>query len=395
MPRFLLAWELGQGLGHLLPMRVIAEQLVRRNHEVTVVVRDVVQAGEVFGELPVRLLPAPQRVARDINRFDPLLGYAHILHNVGFGNRNMLRSLAGSWRALLELARPEVVLFDHSPTALLASQGLPLRRAILDPGFHRPPAEFPLRPLRPDANPEQLAREEERIRAHANHVLGEWGQARLDRMADLYYRQVHEHLLTTYPPLDHFGPRVGAEYLGPIPTDERAEPVWPEGEGPRVFAYLKPFASLEALLRRLRETGVPTLVAGDGIEREVRDRWSCSTLRFSEGPVGIRAAAERCHLAITNGGASTSARLLAVGRPLLVIPLNLEQSMIGRKVQDLGAGVLALPRHEQRIVEAVDSLLHGSSRYRDGAARFAQQHGFIDPQWSLGRIVERLEALVQ
>src|SRR4051794_14012883 len=118
MATVLMAWELGAGLGHLQRLRPGAEQLLRRGHRGYAAVRDLSRAGTVFRELDVKLLQAPQKLRPPPSEFKPPLTFPHILHNTGFADLIELAAMAGAWRNLLELVRPNVVLFDHSPTAL-------------------------------------------------------------------------------------------------------------------------------------------------------------------------------------------------------------------------------------------------------------------------------------
>ena len=63
MARFLLAWELGGGMGHVVPLAQVAEPLVQRGHEVHFVLRDLSAARAGLGALAsaprVRLWQAP------------------------------------------------------------------------------------------------------------------------------------------------------------------------------------------------------------------------------------------------------------------------------------------------------------------------------------------------
>src|SRR4051812_21416649 len=125
MATILFAWELGGGLGHLMQMRPLAEALAGRGHRVHVALRHLCRsAGQVFGRAGVRFHQAPFR-SRGQLRFRRTPSFAHLLANVGFGDKYELFPVASAWRHLLESVAPDVVLFDHSPTALLASRCLP------------------------------------------------------------------------------------------------------------------------------------------------------------------------------------------------------------------------------------------------------------------------------
>ena len=128
MPNILFAWELGAGLGHIAPCRALFEILCARGHSVTLVLRDLSRAKSVFGELKIAMLQAPVKINLPAIPASFAASYAHILHNVGYEEVAELEGLVDAWRTIYELERPDLVIADHSPTALLALRGFPARR---------------------------------------------------------------------------------------------------------------------------------------------------------------------------------------------------------------------------------------------------------------------------
>jgi hypothetical protein len=144
----------------------------------------------------IKLLPAPWKTRRN-KTTEAIYTFADLLLNIGFGDGNALLAHLAAWRSLFELVRPDVLVCDHSPTALLAAKTCPLtptlspeereqvgeslrdslagfgetglrgrRRpfaiATVGTGFFTPPDEAPLRLLRPvpeDQLPAVRARE--------------------------------------------------------------------------------------------------------------------------------------------------------------------------------------------------------------------------------------------
>ncbi len=129
MATFLFTWELGGGLGHVMPFRPVAERLIAKGHRVVAALRELTHAERAFGDLSMEYLPAPFKSWRTADRMDPLLTFAHILHNTGWSSVNDLRTLTNAWRTIFRSIKPDVVICDHSPTALLALRGVP--RAIV------------------------------------------------------------------------------------------------------------------------------------------------------------------------------------------------------------------------------------------------------------------------
>ena len=72
--------------------------------------------------------------------------FAHILHNVGFGSLSELNSMVTAWGNLYRHLDPDIIIFDHSPTAGLLAAGAILARQAnpLGPGFFVPPSGYPM-----------------------------------------------------------------------------------------------------------------------------------------------------------------------------------------------------------------------------------------------------------
>ena len=84
------------------------------------------------------------------------------------------------------------------------------------------------------------------------------------------------------------------------------------------------------------------------------------------------AVLRRARLFITHGGMNSTSEGLALGVPLLVYPQSVEQAIIARRVQELGAG-RAIGRHDataERIHAAVSAVLAGP--YREAARSIAR-----------------------
>lgn len=171
-------------------------------------------------------------------------------------------------------------------------------------------------------------------------------------------------------------------------------PQWPDGPGPRVFGYLKPFPALVDLLNSLRARGVPTLVYSDGIKDDVRKRFDSDRLRFVTKRMDPALIARQCDLAILNGTHGTTCDMLLAGKPMLQIPLYGEQEMTADAVCRIGAGEYLRPRSGREEIDlALDKLLANDS-YRRAATAFAARHQDFDPIQQREDMVNRALALL-
>jgi len=378
----------------LVPIRHVAEVLLRRGHQVVAAVRDVVNAQIVFRGLELRYLQAPIKLRRVPGRFSPPLTFAHILYNESLGDPGDLSARLASWHSILDRLRPDLVLMDHSPTALLATRRWPVKRVILGTGFFYPPDQYPLPNLRPwqHVDPESLRQQEDRLLASVSRLLENWGTPPLQRIAQLYH-QVDDCLLITFKELDHYGPRPGMRYWGVWPSDTGLPPQWPPGDGPRIFAYLKPEANLPTLIRDLARRGQPTLIRLDGVASSIRQQFESATLSFSDQPVAMPDVAATCDLAVLNGNHATTADLLLAGKPILQVPITLEQWMFSNQTVELGAGLCVPMSTPEDIPAALDTMMQ-ESRFAAAARRFAERYSDFDASGQVRDLVDRMERLL-
>ena len=396
MATILFAWELGGGLGHTLPLVPLVERLCGRGHRVVLLVRQVGKAANLFAGLDATCLQAPYRTGRVEGRTEGLRTFPHILHSAGFGDPAALHTLAEAWRSRYEQIRPDLILAEHSPTAVLAARATGTRTAVVGTGFCCPPDVQPFPDLRtwlpPD--PEGLERDERRVLDNVNRLLHAWRQPALARLGQLY-GQVAEVFLTTFAELDHYPRRHHARYWGPKVGRGGARPAWPQGSAsaPRVFAYLKPFPAAAALLESLVAAQCPAILHFDGPVMDLRQRFRQASLRFVDAPVDMVEAARQCDLAILSGGHGATAAMLLAGKPMLQIPIFLEQALTSRMVTAWGAGLPALADDPELVRQQFSALL-GSPDYAARARRFAARHAWFDPAAQMDAIAQRIEEIL-
>jgi hypothetical protein len=384
---FLLTWELGGGLGHLGPLAVVARELAARGHRVELAVPDPVHARKLAPDL--RFLPAAVHRPPPGEAIAEPSTLADVLHNAGCADRKALAALVAAWEAHFEAVRPDVVVMDFSPTALVALQGSPARRALLGFGYGVPPDVTPLPDLCPwrDNYPQRLAMTEAAVLAGLNAQLAAQHQPPLARVAELFNR-VDSRILTTFAELDHYQNRPGAEYWGVLSDWRGAAPAWPSGGRPRVLAYLQPAPVVGQLLGELARRGFSTLAY---VPRSPAAELSHSSVRVTSDPLDLGALLPQADLAILHAGHFTTARALLAGKPLLLLPISGEQQLVAENSVRLGAAVTA-DLEAASIFPALDRLASDESCAL-AARRFAERYADFDSRRALERIAGHLESL--
>jgi UDP:flavonoid glycosyltransferase YjiC (YdhE family) len=336
MAKILYAWELGSGLGHMAPYRGLFEKLCARGHSLTLVLRDLSRAKTIFKGLNVSLLQSPVHLNKPLNPIVPESTYAQILHNVGFEDVGELETRVSAWRGIFELTAPDMAISDHSPTAMVAWRGLPLRKIVFGSGFSIPPDTYPLGTIRAwqSIDSQRAKLDEDALCARVNRVLSHFGQPTLARIGQLF-SDVDDRVFRSYPELDHYGPRQDETYWGLREGYQGEDFEWPAGDGPKIFAYLRCFERFEVILQALRDLKHPTLISSDRISEDMLRRFETKHLRIERRRFNMDKVCAECSVALLNTNHNTMCKLLLAGKPILNMPLTAEQEMLAVAVQRL------------------------------------------------------------
>lgn len=393
MSRILFAWELGAGVGHLSAFRQIAEVLVRRGHELTAAVRDLAGAAMVFEGLPVRILAAPACSRNYGGLADPPLNYAEILMRYGYIDAAMLAALLRGWQGLLELTAAELVIADHSPTALLAARDSGVRRCTFGNAFSVPPGVSPSPNMRDwlAVPPQRLAGSDESVVGTINAVRPS-GHPPLTAVHQLF--DGSHRLFVGIPELDPYGPRAASDYLGLLAGRSGSQRVeWSDGEGPRLFAYLRQdYPHIDSCLAALSGCGARCVVNLSGGRPDLVARHRGPSLSFTTGHIDMPVTVAECDVVVCHSGLGTVTASLRAGKPLLLLPAQLEQYLLARNVGKLGAGLTVHPETAAPdFAGALRRLLY-EPVHAQMAHVLGQRHGSEPVEVLTERAAQRIEA---
>ena len=399
MANFLVAWELGGGLGHAGRLKPLAAGLQARGHGVTMWLRDLVQTERLLADLPVPRLQAPVWLHRTVGVPEPQVSLAEILLGCGYLQADMLQPLVQGWLAALRLSRADAMLVDYAPSALVAARVAGVPAASVGMGFWLPPAVVPIpafRDWQPIASG-RVARAEQQVLASINGVLRQHGAAPLPALWQLFGGDLP--LLCSWPEIDHYGrtPGEAGEWLGPnFLPDGGQPPQWPAGDGPRVFAYLKAgHPDHAACLQALVAAGCRVLCYLPEVSTGLTLPVVSPHIHYASGPVDLSQAFAQADLVVCHAGQATVVQALLAGVPLLLLPMQAEQFLMARQVERTGAAINAAMRPRPADFGAMLKQLLLQPACRAAAAAFAQQHAGFSHAVQVADLLDRLEGLAR
>ncbi len=393
MRRILIVWELGGGYGHLDSFPDLALALRDQGHEVYFVLRDLYRAESILGKHGFHWLQAPLWTRQGASPIRSA-NYTEILTHFGYLDYPGLMGVVGGWRHIYDLLQPDLVIFNHAPTALLATAGTDIRCILYGTGFECPPLATPFPSILPKAKTpfERLEQNEKSVLRTINRILKELGAPPLDSVSDLFRKE--KQFLCTFLELDpYYKHRDVAEYWGPrIYQYSGAPPKWPLlSRKKRIFAYLKPnYRLFQETLTALAGLQANVVVHTPGLKPDVAGQFSSEGLRFSTEPIEMAKALSSCDIAVCHAGHGTTSTMLLAGRPLLLLPMNAEQALTAQAVSRLGAGLYVdLEDKESNIKGLLETVLIDQA-FTHGARAFAKRYPDYDQNQQTSSIAQRI-----
>ena len=346
MARILLAWELGDGFGHVSRMLTIAEELRVRGHDCVFVVRNLEVVAARVQAAGFDVLPAPTQAIRYApSNGHPPTSVGDILAFIGFAEIERLRPFIKIWTSLVSRLAPDVVILDYAPTARLAI-GDACPTIVIGDGFTLPPAidgQFPKfrsgdRLVDEAAILDVIDRVQSPVAGWKPHIL-----------PDLF--EGTQNFVITLPQMDYYGDQRQTPAIGPITPLPK-----PAGDTPSTdfFAYLS--TGYKHIQRACQTIASPQLSGSlflrdsrpDGRET-LRERG----LTVHEAPQDMVAMAEKARVFIHHGGIGTCETVMALGRPQVIFPRHAEQRINAATLKRAGVAMTVPEGPDVEVAEMV------------------------------------------
>lgn len=343
MRHIVICWELGEGLGHLVSMSKIVEELTRQGYKVTCILKDITMAHKILGRFRTEWLAAPRIYLR--NPIPAPINHAEVLFNTGYRDADSIASLLIGWRTIFSALKPDRIICEYAPTAGLAGKALGIDVICIDSGFSTPPLRVRpddrLPPIRhtPSVTEDRLRESELNVLGMVNRARWMVGDAELVRFSDIFNSKV---LYRNWTEFNHFGMHSPELHMGQIFGDSGGvRPEWPANGLPRVFAYLKPnHPESLPVLRAALACGYQVVAYLPGFPDSVLSEL-CQNPRIMVSPLpfNLNELPEDIQLGIWHSATGGIARCLDKGMRMIFLPMHPEQYLAAMAVR--GAGLPA------------------------------------------------------
>lgn len=382
--RVLLAWELGDGHGHISRLLPLARRLKAAGAECVFAVRDLTNAQTLLDTSGFRFVQAPYASPRSIYSGRLQIGtFGDILETIGYNQADRLAGLVHGWSGLFDIFRPDLVIADYAPTALLAALGRVQSVAIGD-WFTLPPSRLE---RFSDLRKTSARVSENEMLDVVKTVQRARGASEPEYLPGILTTE--RDFVITLPELDIYAehrpePAVGP--MAPLP-----EPVYHFEAEQDFFAYLSAtYAGTPKVLEAILAKGLTgTIYLRDASETAIKE-WRARGLDIHDRPQNLKEMAQKSRVFVHHGGLGTMETAMALGRPQLCVSRHLEQAVNARLAgrQGLAVGLETGGRFSAADAAQAFEFLMSESSFDANATRVADQLAERGPFNALEPIIE-------
>lgn len=356
-----LCSEAGGGRGHMVKLSIVARAL-RPMAEIVALVGRTDQAHvlmpfckAIYPATKLRLIGA-ERVRREFldGREGRLaLNWPSWLTKAGFFCEDLLRSRFAWWHETFLRLRPELVVAEYAPTALLAARALGIPSCATGNAYGLPPATMASFPSLAMGKDNGIVLNESRLLDTVNTVTRPYGLGPLTALPEIYRSDVA--LPTGVKHWDPYAEWRQDSLLLPL-----AEmPPLTDATGKELFIYFS-WRELEepSIQEALAALKIPARCFALNLSERARTRLEGNPrIAIESAPVPQRAIVANSRMVLCAGQAGTLALGVLSGLPVLALPCQSEQGFNAGRAAHL-ASCISLNRR-QRTKEGILSAISG------------------------------------
>lgn len=331
MRRALLAWEGGDGRGHITSLRTIADAIGDR-FRFDAALCITTHAAALTGLCDVVIPAPPLKTASPGLRpaGTPPATWGEFLGDVGFGDRDQIAARIAWWQRVMRGQDISLLIADFSPFALLAARGLGIPSVSSGVGYFVPPASMTRFPVLVE-NPPVLLHDEAAMVTAVNDVAGDFGVPPLTTLPAIYSGATD--IVLSPPILDPYRELRTEPHIPP--AADFASAAFTAGD--EVYGYFSTTEmQQEGIVEGLICTGLPTRLFVPGVDATTAARLEAAGIVLERAPVPVDLIAQRSRVIVNAGQHGILCLALSCGRPQIVLPQHIEHLHNGRVAQRAG-----------------------------------------------------------
>lgn len=334
--RVLLTWEMGGGFGHVLPLKRLASQYMNMGCHVTVALPDLHYRSLFLGN-NINVIKAP--VVRSINKpaVDRVKSMAEILYYSGWSSYLTVGKVVKQWRKIFFQEKPDLLIADFSPAALLASRDL-IRSVSVGNSFcipdRKPILSFPYTYLE-DRDRKVIEACERKVLSNVNRIRRNYSiKKELNQCGDLFYGD--DTKITVHRDLDIYQRKsASVSYYNEksVRPENEADTFYKTGK-PKVLAYIKDIAKWKNKIDKFIDSNSCEFVAFTG-GNNVNGSFSKARFKIVNKSIDMPGLIGQVDTVICNGGSNVINETYLANKKLLIWPESMEQSINKRHIQSI------------------------------------------------------------
>ncbi|WP_160168584.1 glycosyltransferase [Catenovulum agarivorans] len=395
MKHIVFCWEFGEGYGHISGFIPIAKHLQTMGIKVSWIIRHLDFAHLIKKNFDENTLIFQSPCTRNTNsNRSATLSYSHIISHLGYNNPQLLTNLLGTWRTLLQTLSVDLIVADHSPSAVLAAKTLNIKSCMIGTGFFSPPRQLilPQFDIFPPQSSNTLQKIDDGVLATINSSITKFNQAELASVSEIF--TVEEDFLCTFPELDHYSNRDSDNYWGARYATNLGQSHQFKTDKYKVFVYLHSRTkNYQQLLEALNQLPIEGLIHIPKLDvSQLKKQYT--NLDFSDQPIKLSAIENQVDLIICNAGHGTVAAALLSGIRLLVIPNQLEQRILAKKLTEQGLSAALVPESNLGTIHKALNFMIADSSIKANAANFKNRYLGFNSELHAEEIAKRCAEIV-
>jgi UDP:flavonoid glycosyltransferase YjiC (YdhE family) len=382
MAKIALCSERMLGDETLRDLAACAHELSSQNHTVYLICDDLEAADKLAEFDDLKKFQAPilnsqygprgRRKSRPIN-------FSQLLVTQGYNSQSALVPVLRAWIDLFNVLGVDHVICDQAPSALIASNLRSISSVMIGDGFRVPPKSEGLpsfRPWRtaPDKKRKdliQMKNDDKMLLESVTAAVCELGfkGANLTSPSSLYAHA--QQWLMSVPEMDHFGRRELPYVVRWPSTKSLSDPVWPEGQGDKVFVVLKSHSShSKTIFSQLRSLDLPVLAIVADASPSFISEFVSDKVKIQTDMVNLRSVAQQCKIVFSDAEHDLIYELLTYGVPSVLLPKGIQNTLLTFRLAKKRLGFAGPSKSSKLDVAALiektqtfDQVWHNASRF--------------------------------